>query len=77
MCSWIADKQKKGALGDEKLKSGGKGNRDSLVGNCSSTEEALCLLHIIDFVSFRQDGCDQEENASDEGGTFKKVFGHL
>ena len=26
----------------------------------------------IDFVSFGQDGCDQEEDASDEGGTFKK-----
>ena len=45
----------------------------SLVGNCSSTEETLCLLHFINFVSFGQDGCDQEEDAGDEGGTGKSL----
>ena len=39
--SWIA-----GALGDEKLKSGGLGNRGSLLGNRSSTEEASCMRPI-------------------------------
>ena len=47
--------------------------RRQLLLHCRGIVSAAC----IDFVSFGQDGCDQEENASDEGGTFKKVFGHL